>query len=471
MPVLGLHRRWTHLLLACLVTALEACTTIQPVGPQPVPAPPLPPVANSSIAVPINIDTVALGHELESLLSAQPGPAGIYWITGDHLNGNADLQMGVNRTGPVSITTDGGCLNFSVPLGINNGRIDYQVHILFANPHKVFNFGGAVNVRLRACVGVDRDWHIESTIVPSFEWTTDPFLTFSLPIGNVTIGLRDRVTPKLRDKLPIVQDMLQRKLAAIDVTRTMAKAWDGLQRPLQLSANPEVTASVDVIAIGLGPMTSSGANLVIRPNVVAKLSARLGTPAVVAPARPLPPNSGQAAADGFALALRADAPYDDLNRELAARLVNREFPIAGGKHVTLTDVHLGNLGDKLLIKVGFKAKLGSMPFEDVDGWLYLTGKPNYDDAARVLSVQGIDFDLDTNRVLLDAGAAILKPCVIEQLTRAAVFDLAREIWPGLVLDVSVSAFDVPTLHVDDTGVGIFTTARGIATVEVGSVLH
>ncbi len=487
MSDFGFRRRLTQLLTACLVTALAACTTIKPAAPQPVPVPPLPPVADSSIAVPINIDTVALGHELEALLSAQPGPQGIFWITGDHLNGNVDLQMGVNRTGPAIVTTDGGCLNFSVPLGINNGRIDAQVHVLIANPRKVVTFGGAVNVKTRACVAVDHDWHVESTVVPAFEWTTDPFLSVSLPIGNITIGIRDRVTSKLQEKLPMIQDLLQRKLAAIDVTPAMAKAWEGLQRPLQLSTNPDVTASVDVMAVGLGPMTSSGVNLVIRPSIVAKLSAHIGTPAVAVPARPLPPNSGQAAADGFALALRVDATYDEMNRALAARVANHEFPVADGKHVTLTDVHLSNLGDKLLIKAGFKAKLGSLPFENVEGWLYLTGRPNYDDAARVLSVQGLDFDLDTNKVLLDAGAAVLKPYVIEQLTKAAVFELAkeidpvksrisagieaREIWPGLVLNVTVSSFDVSTLHVDDTGVAIFTTARGMATLDVGNLLH
>ena len=50
-------------------------------------------------------------------------------------------------------------------------------------------------MKLRACVGVDRDWHIESTIVPSFEWTTDPFLTFSLPTFVASFWLLRRMAP------------------------------------------------------------------------------------------------------------------------------------------------------------------------------------------------------------------------------------------------------------------------------------
>ena len=122
-------------------------------------------------------------------------------------------------------------------------------------------------------------------------------------------------------------------------------------------------------------------------------------------------------------------------------------------------MHLGNLGDQLLINVGFKAQLGSLPFENVEGWFYLTGKPNYDDAARVLSVQGIDFDLDTNRVLLDAGAAILKPCVIEQLTRAAVFAAAAR----ADFDGSVQQRDFATAYAAERGCeaeqNVFTALR------------
>ena len=476
-----------YLATICTIFALGACTTISPPAPKPEPVAPLPPVANSSIAIPINVDTVALGHELETLMSTEHGPNGIYWVSGDHISGNADLEMGVNRNGPVTVTTDGGCLNISVPLEINSGRIDYTVSIGFLHPHKVFSFGGAANVKARACVGVTNDWHITSTVVPNFDWTANPTLSFNVPIlGTITIGIRDRVTPKLQAKLPMVQQKIQDKLAAIDLSPKMAKAWEGIQKPLQLSASPNVTASVDVAGVGLGPMTSSGTDLVIRPSIVAKLSAHLGAPAVVAPAKPLPPNSGQTAADGFNLAVRADAPFSDMNRELTDRVVNKELEFGGGKHVKLTDVSLSSLGDKILIRASFKAKLGSFPIDNVEGWLYLVGKPKYDDVARVLSVKEIYFDGGTDSALVNAGAVILKPIIIERLTKAAVFDLsktidpvktkvlagiqAKELRPGVTLNVNVSTFDVSTLYVDAAGVGIFTNARGIATLAVGNVL-
>ena len=80
---------------------------------------------------------------------------------------------------------------------------------------------------------------------------------------------------------------------------------------------------------------------------------------------------------------------------------------------------------------------------------------------------------------------MLKPVVVSELNKALVFNLAdridpvrakvsaglqaKEVAPGVLLNVNVSSFDISTVFVDDSAVGIFTNVRGIATVDVGTI--
>jgi hypothetical protein len=402
MRASGTFRFAASLVLLCIVAPLSAyATTINPPAPATQATLPLPPIANSSIAIPINIDTVALGHEIEGLLSTGQGAQSIYWEPHKNLGGGKTLQVGVSRTGPVAVSTDGGCVNLTVPFATNQGRVQWEKIILHARVSAVGTFDAGLNFNVRACFGVAPNWHLESTLTPSYVWTTAPIVQVHLRFGNVPIHVQDILSQALNQRLPAITASLQSKFAAIDLEQVVGKAWTAVQHPLQISADPNITANVDVASIGVGPFTSQGVNLVVRPNLVAKLSAQLGAPTTARTEAPLPPNSGQVAQDGFAVSVRIDAPYERLNKELADHALNHEFPISVDQHVTFTDVHVGPLGDKLLIKASFKAKLSAWPLGDVDGWLYLTGKPKYDDATRVLSIDVLGFDASTDSLIVN----------------------------------------------------------------------
>ena len=95
----------------------------------------------------------------------------------------------------------------------------------------------------------------------------------------------------------------------------------------------------------------------------------------------------------FRIALNADLFYKDIVSIASPLLLNKEFS-SDGRTIVLKSLELYGNGDKFVIKVETKGSL--------DGSFYLTGKPHFDAATNIFSVQDVDFDLQTQSLLLQS---------------------------------------------------------------------
>jgi len=477
------YKRAQSVAMACIAALLlTACETIRPLKPEASPGAPLPSVPNSLLTIPVRVNVAALSAEIDSSLSPTEGPAGIYWTSNEGIAHNSTLQLGVHRSGNTSLTTDDGCLVLAVPVAINNGRIDWFQKVGFVKVKKHFEFGGSGNVRARACFRVDQDWQLQVDVLPDFTWIEGAWIDLNPPVGHITIGIAGKVEPKLREKLPAFAAAISEKVSAISLKPVVERAWGAAQRPVPLSTNPPIALEVEPISVGIGPPVSEGAELVIRPAIVAKLQVHAGAGAASSQTKPLPPNTGTLGADGFSLSVRADASFAELNSQARERLVGKAIQLGNQATVTPGGVIISSLGDKVLLRVDFRAKLSRVKVGSLSGWLYLTGRPKYDDAKRQLSIEDVDFDLNTRNLLVDGAEALLHERFIQKLRETLVFDLSGKIDPmrsrveagaqglkvgkGISLNVAVESLSLSDIHIGTDGIGIYATAKGSSNLVV-----
>lgn len=471
----------TALATSVAATLLAACSTISPTQPSSGPESPLPTVENSSITVPIQVSTVALAQQIDGVLD---GP--IYYVSGKDIGGNKSLQIGLRRQGNTTVTTDNGCLALATPVVIYDGRIDwYETINLLIGSKKIkkhFDFGGSGLVKARACVAVGSDWKLQANVIPDFAWIEGAWIDLNPPFGHIKIGVADLVESKLREKLPGITEKISNLASTVPIKEIVERTWLAAQKPVSLSHNPELTLEVEPVSFGVGPTTSEGLALVIRPTVVAKVRVHAGTGVPPAQLKPLPPNTGTLGGDTFSLAVRADAPFAELNALAQERLVGKPIELAEGRTVTPDAVRISSAGNKLILRVDFHARLSWLPFANFNGWLYLTGTPKYDDVKRQLSVDDFDFDVNTRNLLVESASALVHKHFLQQLRTAMVYNLAGKIDPlrtrvlagvqgmkianGVELNATVQTFDFSTIHIGSDGIGIFSTAKGSANVMV-----
>lgn len=482
---MGQHKfasAWRFAWMAVAVLGIAACGSIKPPQPEQEKEAPLPTAPNSSITLPIRLDSGALQQEINERLGQGQGPQSLYWTSGEPISGNATIQFGVHRSGEAQVSSENGCLVFKVPLAVNSGRIDWSEKVGFIRVKKHFDFGGGAQVTVRACVSVGADWQLDATVSPDFQWTERAWIDINPPLGHIKVDVASRIEPKIREKLPTLVEKARAIVAKVPLRASLERAWVSLQTPQQLSKEPALALEVEPVSLGLGPTTSEGREMVIRPTLVAKLRAYAGQPAQASPLKPLPGNTGTLGSDEFALVLRADAPYGELNRLAQGQLAGQTFPLGGDKSITIKALGIQPLGKKLLVRADFSAKASKSPFSGVSGWLYLVGEPHYDDTSRRLWVSSLDYELNTKNLLLQSADWLLHEPIAQKLQAALSFDLSGRIDPvrkqvegglqnfrvaeGVALNAVIKSFNFSDLHIGSDAIGLYTTVRGNANVMV-----
>lgn len=481
MTVPTIHRLGRAVAALGLSLLAASCQGINPPAPSPEPEAPLPAVQASFMTVPIRLSSAALEAEADARLSAEEGPAGMYWTTGERVSDSARIQFGVHRSGPTRIAADGDRLVLAVPIAINRGRVDWETRGLSKRVRQL-PFGGKGVVTLRIGLAVGPDWHLRASVEPGFRWTERAWVDVKLPVGHVKIDVASRVEPGFARSLASLAARIEAAAAAGDTRGRIERAWAALQRPIALAGQPPAALEIEPLSIALGPLTSEGGDLVARPVLVAKLRAHLGAPGPAPPPRPLPANAGGPGGDGLSLSLRIDAPYAELNALVRDKVVDRTYTVKDGRAITVRGIRLSALGSKLLVRLDFEAEIRPSLFGTAAGWVYFSGVPRYDDGTRQLRVEEFGYEVGTRNALLRAGDWLLHDRFVQDVGQALVFDLSAKVDPmrrrvlagireltladGVVLDATVNAVELSDLHVGKDAISLFATVRGAATLSV-----
>ena len=417
---------------ACLFLGACQINAPRPAGINPLPRPP---TALSSLTVPVTMKSSNLASEIDSRLSTAQGPGGIYWTSGEPLGGlpgDVTLQVGVDRSGPTTVSASGHQINYSIPLELNSGRVDFDEHVGFIRLRHAVTFGGGGNLAGSTALSIDDQWKLHSATTAAFNWTTPIRVDLNLPVGHLTIDVTSRVAPAVNGRLAAAAQMLDQKLDAIDVRSPLAKAWAAAAAPIKVSDSPHAWLVISPVSVSAGPPQAVGGDLVETPVITGRIAlvSAAESPPPQAPG-PLPDNTPAAGppSPGVDVELRASATYEELNDQIRQKLVGSTHMFPGGQTITINAARIYGNGPSLVAWVAFTANTGIWPFRKVDGQVYFIGRPRYDVATHRLSVSNFDYDALTNSFLANKAAWLLHKPFEDKIQGALVLDLSKEVTP------------------------------------------
>jgi hypothetical protein len=125
--------------------------------------------------------------------------------------------------------------------------------------------------------------------------------------------------------------------------------------------------------------------------------------------------------DGFSIFLEAALQYDSLSRVLNSYLVNKRFDLSEGlvrNHIIVqnTEVTADTVGN-LVIKMDFT---GSQK-----GTVYFIGQPVYNHTKKTIEVQGLEYDLKTNSLLLKTAKWLFNKRIVNEMKKYTSFNLTN----------------------------------------------
>ena len=265
-----------------------------------------------------------------------------------------------------------------------------------------------------------------SALTWSDQWRVQSHTTFEEPVFVEPCQLAGLDL----DVTPLLKAVLQPRLAALGHSidriirgRTEAKKraetiWQKLQEPIELRPNQWLEFNPRDARVG--PITSNGTllvktsvNLVMEPKIVSG-----SRPEIVSTSLP-PLQLTALPLEGFHLALPIAVDYARINQRLEEEMIGQEFQTPVGDTVKVEGVQLYGSGDRLILALRVSG--------GVNGNLYATGTPVFEEGLGILRFVDLDFTVDTRNVLVRSANWMFHENILSSLKAHAVIDLSSQL--------------------------------------------
>ncbi|GFO56552.1 hypothetical protein GMSM_35590 [Geomonas sp. Red276] len=293
-------------------------------------------------------------------------------------NTSTDLPFAVTRRGPISVAFADNRCQVTIPVGISLG------YGIIQTP--------ALPTRLNFEVGArfTPDWKVVADV--RFLGLADA-LPAELRVGPFSVQPKSLVNDMTRPLQGTLSQLATTKLnEMLDLRGKVAKVWTQAQQPLLLDSRYGAWLVMAPREVVLYPLSLQRDRMKVAVGVTSVARVVVGPRPAAGRPVPLPPLKLVGGNDrSFKISLATDLFYHDLAKAAAPLLLNRELG-QDGKSVILKAIDISGNGDHLQLKVEMAGT--------VEGTFYLTGKPVFRPETNRFSMEDVDFDLQTQSLLV-----------------------------------------------------------------------
>lgn len=275
---------------------------------------------------------------------------------------------------------------------------------------------GDLDLYLNIKPDVNRNWDIISkSVLKNYQWVKEPRLV----IGNAEIGIKFILDHILKKELNTLTESLDKAMEErVNLKRGLSRTWTNLQKPM-----PILNKDTTLLYFKIDPQTVAGDIRVTRNGFLFKMAVK--TRALVhidserlKNIRPLPPFNvlRTSLPDSNRLEVLATVPLSHINRELVGILQQYKFENKVMK-VTVKDIHMRGSQEKIVLKLSVEGT--------AEGTITVVGQPTYLADQRLLSIRELDYDLETDHLLVNLLDKNLKENLLSYMSEKVVLDVGK----------------------------------------------
>lgn len=409
-----IRRKYLNLFFLGLLI-LASCKSFNPhQNPTPLQAPP----AFSSVNLPVTVPQNSLYKIINQAI-----PAVLLEEENLEMGNSAEGSLKLSRNGNPSFTSlDSQRIQLTLPLKIQ-GRVGLQKKGLGSFLQTKIPLDEAISPVIIVNPTINPDW---SLAIKDFE-LVDLGGKINLEVLGMQVDLsgivEKEITKWAAENLNSANSLLNLK-SFVDL------AWNQVGRPFFIGWEDERSAfSIQPDSVKLKEFFDENQDL----NIWLGLNGRVNThPADAAPTRafPLPKlTENNNSENKLEITLPWTLSYSQLDRLLGENLNN--IPIRVDKKTVLTpsNIRSQSFGEYLQINMDFFAAQENG--KNLDGKLYIIGKPAFDEATNSLYFSDINFKMESGNLGAQTSVGLKKRKIIKQIEKRAVFPLGDTLEEGL----------------------------------------
>jgi hypothetical protein len=321
----------------------------------------------------------------------------------------------------------------------------------------------------------DANWRLRST-------TRAMPVDFSSHRCQVTFANIDITDWKIA---PIVNDQLRQVLKTIDantpkltnIRPAAAQVWSSLQSPVEIA--PRTWLVMEPADVALGPITGSGLSVTSTLTLRARTRVVVGEKPPVTQ-KPLPSlHVAAAVAGGIRIPFDVELSYDEASRVMTENFGKRKYEGVAVDSIRITPAADGRVSIELI--VDYRAS----KLRHYNGPVNLTATPVFDAATRTISLENLEYTLDSHRKNLFVRIAdrLAHESLRAQLAKTAHWSVApqidsirgaiasavtRPLASGVMMRGYVDGVELRAMTLDANGIVIHALATGNAEVGISA---
>jgi hypothetical protein len=368
----------------------------------------------SVLNVPVEIPVTEIENQVNQKIKGL-----IYEDNSYEDDGNDNLKAKVWKISPIKMVALESSFLFEVPLKIWVSA-GYKVSPLGMTMSGYKDTEFSIKIRLISKIVLTPDWKVKSeTYVDSYDWISEP----NVKVAGFNIPIKSMVSRMLNKNADKITDAIDEQVGEnIELKKSVEVAWNLAHEPVMLAKEFDTWLVIKPTGIVMTPLLAKNGVLksVIGINGYTQTVTSAAKPAVVTAPRLPDLKIVDKVSDNFRISLISLVSYEEAGRQATNRFKGEKFSFLGGKYsVEVTSIEMYGQNEKLVIKAGLS---GSMK-----GHIYLKGVPFYNPETQQLSLQGLDYDLDTRNSILKTANWLLQGQFARMMEKKMVFPVGEQV--------------------------------------------
>jgi len=401
------------LIALVFISFFTSCKKINPDKPRFSGDPVELPSATSSINFPLEISFAQLernlNKEFQGLLFEETGLP-----VGSGLN--TDLQ--VTKMGDARLSGKGNnALKLQIPLRLK-GSLKVEKKLLGQLISTAIPYDEVLNPEISFTPVIGENYDLSFNDITIDSWGRSMRYEF--------LGYAIDFDPLIRKHL---QSMLNEQLnntnfKGLSFRSFMEDAWKNFSEPVRFEQNGlDGYVFTRPHTVKVGNITTTNNRLSVNLGLEGEVFSEVGRKPAAKPVSlpKITPNQNNINQINITLPLRVG--YEALDKYLNAEMVGEPIRIDKGTQLIPRKFASQSFGDRALVKMNFTAKRSGK--KDINGDIYLVGKPAYDPQRQAIYFEDIDFDLNSKNVLANYGSWLKQGQILSQIEKRAYYPIGQ----------------------------------------------
>lgn len=322
---------------------------------------------------------------------------------------------------------------------------------------------------------IDENWEFKTTTTSDgYQWLKTPKVNLG-PVQLPITFIADRLMASNTDYLS--QEIDRQIASQFDLKTYMQDFWQNMQQPVLLSEEYPLWLVVKPKKILMTPFENNLGQLTSTIGVEAMSEVVMGKKPKLDITDELPPFEMHLYVDDlFEINIVADIPYSEAQTLVNSYIQGKTFT-SGKRKVTVSDVEMYGKDDDLIISTEVKG--------DINGKLYLTGKPSYNPKTATIEITNLDFELETKNFLHKTAAWMFKSKFKRSLEPYLKFPLQEniedvkkqvqdslnnnEIFHGVVVNGNLDKMEIETVMLNPESMKVVVVSKGKMRVNISGL--